>query len=229
LQFNDPNDLKSYPKKIEADLESAKNEGVDLVFLPTDDVMYNNQLTSVSVSQLTDHLCGASRPGHFEGVFTVVTKLFNIVQPDSAYFGQKDIQQALSINKMVLDLNIPVTINIEPIIRESDGLAMSSRNVNLTSEERLRALSLQMALHEAESVIADGETAAKAIIHIMKDIIADSGKPEKIDYISIVDYETLQPIDTITGKTVIAVAAFFGKTRLIDNIIINYKNLSVIK
>ena len=132
LQFNDPNDFNCYPKDIERDIEMAEKVGVDLIFIPDDKEMYQNNLTTVNVDLLTENLCGACRPGHFKGVFTVVSKLFNIIQADIAVFGQKDIQQAVSIEKMVHDLNFPLKIIIAPIIRESDGLAMSSRNKNLS-------------------------------------------------------------------------------------------------
>ncbi|MCL2154275.1 MAG: pantoate--beta-alanine ligase, partial [Leptospirales bacterium] len=140
LQFNDINDFNNYPKDIEQDIIAAENNGIDLLFMPDDSVMYQNNLTTVNVDVLTDNLCGAYRAGHFEGVFTVVSKLFNIVQPDVAVFGQKDIQQAVSIEKMVYDLNFPIDIIIAPIVRESSGLAMSSRNKNLSEKHRSDAL-----------------------------------------------------------------------------------------
>lgn len=219
LQFNDPGDFKNYPKSIEKDIEMAKAAGVDLLFIPDDSEMYKNNLTHVNVDHLTLNLCGAHRPGHFEGVFTVVSKLFNIVQPQVAVFGQKDIQQAVSIEKMVSDLNFPVKIVIAPIVREYDGLAMSSRNKHLTEKQRIDALSIFRSLKRAESAIKEGERDAERIIALMIDVIK-TGKPDSIDYVTAVNYDDLSIAETITGKTVIAAAAFWGTTRLIDNMII---------
>ena len=217
IQFNDKGDFAKYPRTLEADANMAAGRGADMIFTPNDEIMYANHRTYVDVEFLTDGLCGAHRPGHFRGVFTVVTKLFNIVQPDFAVFGQKDIQQAVSIEKMVKDLNIPVEIIIAPIIRESDGLALSSRNVHLSEDERLRALSLNRALKECRAQIEAGERKSSKVIENARAIIERDGRPESIDYISLVDYETLQPCGEITGKTVLALAANFGSTRLIDN------------
>lgn len=221
IQFNDPKDFSSYPRDLERDFDYAKGAGVDMIFLPDDSEMYNNHLTSVDVATLTDNLCGAHRPGHFRGVFTVVSKLFNIIQPDVAVFGQKDIQQAISIQKMVTDLNFPVTIIIAPIIREGDGLAMSSRNKHLSSDQRTRALALSSGLKTAERLITGGETSGDTILSAVRGII-EEGRPDSIDYVSLVNYHTLQPIDAISDTCVIAVAAFFGATRLIDNMIITH-------
>jgi pantoate--beta-alanine ligase len=182
--------------------------------------MYRNALTTVDVSMLTDNLCGAHRPGHFKGVFTVVSKLFNIVQPDLAVFGQKDIQQAVSIEKMVFDLNFPVQIILAPIIREKDGLAMSSRNKHLNHQHRADALVLSASLKRAEELIQSGERNIEKIKSEMESIIV-KGNPDRIDYISAVRYEDLSYIDRIEEKSVIALAAFWGTTRLIDNMIIS--------
>jgi len=223
IQFNDPGDFAKYPRDLERDLAIAGNAGVDLVFVPDDEVMYRDQRTGVDVDLLTDHLCGAHRPGHFRGVFTVVSKLFNIVLPDVAVFGQKDIQQAVSLEKMVADLNFPLEIIIAPTVREDDGLAMSSRNKHLGVDERKRALCINRSLKRAAEMIASGERSASDISRAVGDIIAE-GSPDKIDYISVVRYSDLQPADEISRKCVLAVAAFFGSTRLIDNMIIEERD-----
>lgn len=219
MQFNDPKDYTTYPRDYDRDFALAKDAGVDLIFLPDDSEMYQNRLTYVDIEMMTDHLCGATRPGHFRGVLTVVSKLFNIVQPDVSVFGQKDIQQAVIIQKMVKDLDFPVTIIVAPIIREPDGLAMSSRNVHLKGNDRTNAVVIYKSLQKAEELIKQGVVQSHTLIPAITDIIT-SGKPKKIDYVSVVDYETLQPIETLKDKSVIAVAAFFGPTRLIDNMII---------
>jgi pantoate--beta-alanine ligase len=181
--------------------------------------MYSNNLTTVNVDLLTDNLCGACRPGHFRGVFTVVSKLFNIVQPDIAVFGQKDIQQAVSIEKMVFDLNFPLKIIIAPIIREKDGLAMSSRNKHLSEKHRKDALSLSRSIAACKAMIDSGEKDVSKIVEKVRSVIME-GNPDKIDYVSIVRYDNLSYINRIEGKAILAVAAFWGSTRLIDNMII---------
>ncbi len=220
LQFNDQDDFKSYPKDIEQDIKVAEEAGVDLIFIPDDSEMYRNNLTHVNVDKVTLNLCGAHRPGHFEGVFTVVSKLFNIVQPHLAVFGQKDIQQAVSIEKMVLDLNFPINIIIAPTIREDDGLAKSSRNKHLSSKERENAVAIFRSLKKAEEAIGEGERDVEKLISIIIEEI-QTGNPDSIDYVSAVSYDDLSLIEKITGKSVIAVAAFWGTTRLIDNMIID--------
>ncbi len=220
LQFNDQDDFKSYPKDIEQDIKVAEEAGVDLVFIPDDSEMYRNNLTHVNVDKVTLNLCGAHRPGHFEGVFTVVSKLFNIVQPHLAVFGQKDIQQAVSIEKMVLDLNFPINIIIAPTIREDDGLAKSSRNKHLSSKDRENAVAIFRSLKKAEEAIGEGERDVEKLISIIIEEI-QTGNPDSIDYVSAVSYDDLSLIEKITGKSVIAVAAFWGTTRLIDNMIID--------
>ncbi|MFA5518263.1 MAG: pantoate--beta-alanine ligase [Spirochaetota bacterium] len=220
LQFNDQDDFKSYPKDIEQDIKVAEEAGVDLVFIPDDSEMYRNNLTHVNVDKVTLNLCGAHRPGHFEGVFTVVSKLFNIVQPHLAVFGQKDIQQAVSIEKMVLDLNFPINIIIAPTIREDDGLAKSSRNKHLSSKDRENAVAIFRSLKKAEEAIEEGERDVDKLTSIMMEEI-QTGNPDSIDYVSAVSYDNLSLIEKITGKSVIAVAAFWGTTRLIDNMIID--------
>ena len=223
IQFNDPRDFEKYPRCDDKDLKLAEAAGVDLVFLPSHDTMYRNALTFVETTSLDRTLCGATRPGHFKGVCTVVAKLFNIVQPDIAVFGQKDIQQVRILEKMVEDLDFPVRIVTAPIVREKDGLAMSSRNVHLTPELRVRALSLSRALAKAKELIESGTLAAGTIEAAVSREIA-KGSPDVIDYVSLVDYGTLRSVATIQEKSVLAVAAFFGTTRLIDNMIITRKD-----
>ncbi len=222
IQFNNMNDYNTYPRDLENDFDLAEKNGVDLIFLPDDDEMYGNHLTTVHLDRLTDNLCGACRPGHFDGVFTVVSKLFNIIQPHVAVFGQKDIQQAVSIQKMVYDLNFPVKIIMGPIIREDSGLAMSSRNKHLSREKREDALVIYKGLKRAEQLLLNGERDSKIIINEIEKIIL-KGRPDKIDYISAVRFSDLSFLDTIGEKAVIAVAAFFGDTRLIDNMVIEYE------
>lgn len=220
LQFNDPNDFSGYPKDLERDIAMAEEAGVNLLFIPDDKEMYNNNLTTVDVSLLTDNLCGASRPGHFKGVFTVVSKLFNIIQPDFAVFGQKDIQQVASVEKMVHDLNFPVKIIIAPIIRESDGLAMSSRNKHLSEKQRKDALALSRGLGVCRELVESGERDVKKITDSIRSAITE-GAPDSIDYVSVVKYEDLSYTEKIEGRSVVALAAFWGTTRLIDNMIID--------
>jgi len=220
LQFNDLNDFNGYPKDLERDMAMAEEGGVDLLFLPDDKEMYQNNLTTVDVNLLTDNLCGASRPGHFKGVFTVVSKLFNIVQPDVALFGQKDIQQVVSIEKMVFDLNFPIKIIVAPIVREKDGLAMSSRNKHLNDKHRKDALALSRSLQACRKLVESGERDVIIITDTIRSVIQE-GSPDSIDYVSMVKYEDLSYIEKLEGKAVIAVAAFWGSTRLIDNMIID--------
>lgn len=219
IQFNDPKDFSNYPKDLERDFDLARGAGVDLVFVPDEGEMYKNNLTFVDVDVLPKNLCGAHRPGHFRGVYTVVSKLFNIVQPDVSVFGQKDIQQAVSIEKMVADLNFPLRIIIAPTVREDDGLAMSSRNKRLSPDERKRSVAISRALKKAEELMRSGERSARAITIAMINIINESN-PKKIDYISTVRYRDLELVETITEKSVIAAAVFYGETRLIDNMIV---------
>ncbi len=222
MQFNDPNDFNSYPIDLERDYQLAENRGVDLVFVPDETEMYNERLTYVDIEKMTDFLCGYARPGHFRGVLTVVSKLFNIIQPDVSVFGQKDIQQAASIQKMVEDLNFPIDIILGPIVREDSGLAMSSRNKHLTDDQRERALVLFKSLQKAEELILSGERNESRLVPAMTDIIS-SGKPTKIDYITLAGYHDLQPVSHIENRCVLAVAAYFGETRLIDNMVIEMK------
>ncbi len=219
IQFGPKEDFKKYPRDPNRDEALAREAGVDVLFCPTVGEMYpDGYATYVNVERLTDRLCGASRPGHFRGVATVVAKFFGIVRPDVAYFGQKDAQQSVVVKQMVRDLNMGVEIKVMPIIREKDGLAMSSRNVYLSEAERADALVLNRALVKAESLIAGGERDAGCVAKVMKEMISE--KPGvRIDYISIVDAQGLSDVKTISGQVLIAVAAIVGKTRLIDNII----------
>lgn len=222
-QFGPGEDLDKYPRTLETDAVFCEKFGADLIFAPSADEMYpSEQLTWVQTEQLTDKLCGTSRPGHFRGVTTICTKLFNIVQADIAYFGQKDGQQALVIRRMVRDLNMPLEIRICPIVREADGLAMSSRNRYLSADERKRALCLYKALTACREEITAGQRDGEMLIDTMKAIIAqDRGQ---IDYVSIVDTETLEPLKTVTDRALVALAVHIGPTRLIDNILIDLNN-----
>jgi pantoate--beta-alanine ligase len=221
IQFGPNEDFEKYPRDIKHDEELAENAGVDVMFYPSSREMYpEGYATYVNVENLANRLCGASRPDHFRGVATVVVKLFNIVKPDVAYFGQKDAQQALVIRKMVRDLNMDIEIKTMPIVRERDGLAMSSRNIYLSEAERRDALILNESLEKAASLVEAGERDSAKIIKAMKEMIMT--RPlVKIDYISIVDTKELEKLPNISGEALIALAAFVGKTRLIDNVIVN--------
>ncbi len=223
-QFGPNEDFERYPRDFERDERLCRQEGVDVVFYPTAEAMYPQPYrTYVNVEQLTETMCGASRPGHFRGVTTVVTKLFHIVKPHLVVFGQKDYQQSLVIRQMVRDLNFDITIVVAPIVREADGLAMSSRNNYLTPEERQQALVLYRSLRKAEELIEQGEQDAARILEAMQQIIA--GAPDaRIDYIVIVDGDTLEPVTRVKDNTVIALAVYIGNTRLIDNTIIREKD-----
>ncbi|MBI4335896.1 MAG: pantoate--beta-alanine ligase [Candidatus Omnitrophica bacterium] len=217
LQFGPNEDFKKYPRTPKRDESMLREAGVDVCFYPSADRMYPAPYyTSVNVEYLTDTLCGRSRPGHFRGVATVVAKLFNIVKPHAAYFGQKDAQQAIVIKKMASDLNIDVDIKIMPIIRERDGLAMSSRNSYLNKYQREDAVILYKSLRMARRMINEGERSPGLIIGKIKGLITrrDSAK---IDYCEIVDTKTLRPVAEIKGEVLIALAVYIGRTRLIDN------------
>ncbi|MEK4436927.1 pantoate--beta-alanine ligase [Paenibacillus sp. FSL K6-2862] len=223
IQFGPNEDFDSYPRDEARDVETARAQGVDIVFIPSVEEMYPQQTqTTVSVSSLTDRLCGASRPGHFDGVTTVVSKLFNIVQPQRAFFGMKDAQQVAVIQQMVNDLNMPVEIVPCPIVREQDGLALSSRNVYLSAEDRLEALVLSKALRAAqEAVDTSADTTAADIRRILCENIGRSPRAV-IDYAEIQAFPSLEPLadqEKVHGRDdiLIALAVKFGKTRLIDN------------
>ena len=220
-QFGPKEDLSRYPRPFEQDVKVCEAEGADLIFHPSPDIMYPAGFkTYVTVEDLEDVLCGASRPGHFRGVATVVLKLFNIVRPDVAYFGQKDAQQARLLQKMVDDLNVPVQIRTCPIVREPDGLALSSRNVYLDAEQRENATVLFRSLEAMRARIDAGEHRAEPLLRRARALI-DATPAARIDYVSIVDFETLRPLDHLQGKVLIAVAVYFGTTRLIDNVLLD--------
>lgn len=220
IQFGQGEDFESYPRDIARDSELAKSVGVDVLFVPEAADMYpQGYNTFVEVERLTLKLCGASRPGHFRGVTTVVTKLFNIVQPIRAYFGQKDAQQAIVIKRMVEDLNMPLKVVVVPIVREEDGLALSSRNVHLNEEERKQALVLSKSLRKAEEMIAAGERNVNKIIDTMRTVISTASLAQ-ISYIEIVSNSNIEKLEKISGKVLIALAVSFPSARLIDNIVV---------
>jgi pantoate--beta-alanine ligase len=219
-QFGPKEDLSRYPRDIERDLSLIEPLGADLVWMPTPDVMYpQGYQTWVEVETITLPLEGARRPGHFRGVTTVVAKLFNGVQPDKAYFGQKDAQQAAVIRQMTRDLNFPIEIVVCPIVREPDGLAMSSRNVYLDPEERKAATVLYRSLNAARNLYQNGERDAEKLRQMMREVIAAEPLAQ-MQYVSCADYDTLQELETVTGKTLLSMAVFLGKTRLIDNLVL---------
>lgn len=223
VQFGINEDFDKYPRDIEGDSQKAEEARTDIIFAPSAAEMYpQGYSTYVDLEGITDRMCGKSRPGHFKGVATVVTKLFNIVQPDRAYFGQKDAQQVAVIRKMVRELNMNVEITTCPIIREKDGLAMSSRNVYLNSEERKAALVLSKSLLKAGELIVEGERDVNKICSFLeKEIGAES--LADIDYITVVDAVTLDEVSKLRGSVLAAVAVRFGKTRLIDNIVVEVR------
>ena len=219
-QFGPQEDYEEYPRNVERDALLAEEAGATFIFHPSVEEMYpENYETYVEVTDLTKVLCGRSRPGHFRGVTTVVTKLFNIIQPDRAYFGQKDAQQAIVIQKMVRDLNQNVKICVCPIVREKDGIAMSSRNTYLTNEERMQAAILHKSLEMAQKMIDEGERDAKTITKAIEKQICTMEKAY-IDYVALVSLHNLQPLTVLSGDILIALAVKFGATRLIDNVII---------
>ena len=221
-QFGPKEDFKKYPRNIKRDLQLCRDNNADYVFLPQDkDIYPEGYKTEVRVKGLTEFLCGRSRPGHFNGVTTIVNKLFNIVLPDIAYFGQKDAQQALIIKKMAADLHMPLKIKVLPIVREADGLAMSSRNSYLDGAERQDAVILSKALKKAAELIRQGNRNGAEIIGQMKRLISQSVFA-KIDYIAIVDSERLEAVKSLKKNTsvLIALAVYISKVRLIDNMII---------
>jgi pantoate--beta-alanine ligase len=219
-QFGPREDLSKYPRDLKRDLAMLEKVGTDVVFFPSDKEMYPDGYdTWVEVDKLTKRLEGASRPTHFRGVTTIVNKLFNIVEADSAYFGQKDAQQALVIQKMVKDLNMNVRVIVCPTLREPDGLAMSSRNVYLTPEQRKQAIVLNRSLQLAEDLYAKGERNAPNIKQQMTGLIQKEPLA-LIDYISIANPETLEELDMIQGQALVSMVVKFGNTRLLDNIML---------
>lgn len=217
MQFGPTEDLASYPRDLERDKEKCLESGADLIFAPDVDEMYEENFQSfVDMNLLTQELCGLTRPCHFRGVCTVVTKLFNIVKPDRAYFGKKDAQQLAVIKRMVTDLNMDIEIIGCPIIREEDGLAKSSRNTYLNTEERQAALVLSRAVKKAEELIAAGVRDSAEITSQMSAIV-DAEPLAKTDYIKVVSLDTMQQISKIENSALVALAVYIGKTRLIDN------------
>ena len=219
-QFGPTEDLSKYPRTFERDCELLEKEGVDLIFAPAAEEMYPaGASTFVTVAGLSERLDGKSRPGHFRGVTTVVSKLFHIVEPDKAFFGQKDAAQVAVIRRMVRDLDLPIEIVVCPIVREPDGLAMSSRNVYLDPERRKTALVLSRSLRRIFETFEKGEKNSSTLIATGKNVIAE--EPDaRLDYFEIVDPNTLEPVSEIQGPTLVAVAAYVGTTRLIDNVVL---------
>jgi len=217
IQFGPGEDLAAYPRDLERDLETCRAAGAEAVFFPETSEMYPPEArTLVTMTGLTETLCGASRPGHFQGVLTVVTKLFNIIQPDRAYFGRKDAQQLAVIKRLARDLDMPVEVVGCPLVREPDGLALSSRNIYLSAEERRAALVLSRGLAVGRKRLAAGEISAEAVKAEMKAVI--NGEPlVRLDYLEIVDAATMEPVAAIDRPILAALAAFVGRARLIDN------------
>jgi pantoate--beta-alanine ligase len=221
-QFGPNEDFECYPRDAERDQSLCESVGVDYLFFPpVEEVYASDASVYVDEEQLSVGLCGGSRKGHFRGVLTVVAKLFNMVLPDIAVFGQKDAQQAALIRRMVRDLNFPIDIVVAPIVREADGLAMSSRNAYLSDSEREQALWLSHSLQLAESMVAAGTFDAHELECAMRDFLAINASEVELEYIAIVDAVGLQPLEAVEGETLIALAARVGKTRLIDNIMLN--------
>jgi pantoate--beta-alanine ligase len=219
-QFGPAEDFAKYPRTFEADCAALEKEGVDIVFAPTPEEMYPpGASTWVTVEGLSDRLDGRSRPGHFRGVTTVVSKLFHIIQPDIAFFGQKDAAQVAVIRRMVRDLNFPIEIVACPIVREPDGLALSSRNIYLNKEDRRRALVLHRSLQEVEKEFRAGEISAEHLAAKGREVISGE-RQVRLDYFEIVDPDTLEPVGQVAAPALVAVAAFVGPTRLIDNIVL---------
>lgn len=220
IQFGPNEDLEAYPRDLNRDMQLVEATGGDLFFNPEPSEMYPPHFTSfIDTTETTELLCGAVRPIHFRGVCTVVGKLFNIVRPDRAYFGQKDAQQLATIRRFVRDLNFGIEIVPCPIVREADGLAKSSRNTYLSPAERQAALILSKSLKLGKEAIENGEKDAKKVIEIIKANLATEPLA-RIDYVEVVDFENIQRVDTISGETLVAIAVYIGKTRLIDNFII---------
>ena len=222
-QFGPSEDFDTYPRDEDRDLQLLKELGVDCVFIPSERVIYpEGYSTYVHVERLTDYLCGAKRPGHFKGVATVVTKLFNIISPDRAYFGQKDAQQFRVLRRMVIDLNMNVEMVEIPTVREEDGLAMSSRNRYMSNSERREALLIREALDKGLEMIREGTHSVSGIRDELGRILR-KGKHVFVDYIEIVDEKNLSPVERLDNDVILAIAVFVGKTRLIDNEIIRVR------
>ena len=218
LQFEPGSDFERYPRPEKADEDLCRNAGVDLLFRPTPEEMYvKDRSVFVEETSLAQTLEGKSRPGHFQGVCTVVAKLFNILAPDVAVFGEKDFQQLVIIRRMVRDLNFKIEIVGVPTVREDDGLACSSRNQYLNAEERKQATVLFRALRAAQKMAREGEQSAKAIVNLARKVIREAPLA-RIDYVNLVDADNLQPLEVVQPNSLLALAVFFGQTRLIDNI-----------
>ncbi len=215
-QFGPNEDFARYPRTLEADARALTEHGVDLIYVPSTEAMYRAEhATFVMMEGPARVLEGEFRPGHFRGVTTIVLKLFNLVQPDRAYFGRKDFQQSLLVRHMVTDLNLPIQIEVCPIVREADGLALSSRNVYLSADERRRALAISQSLRMAKDQVAAGNQDAKTIVAQMQALLEAANL--RIDYVALADPSTLQPVEVVNRPTVAAIAARVGATRLIDN------------
>ena len=222
-QFGPNEDFAKYPRAFERDQRMLEAGGVDLLFAPPVEEMYPlGSTTFVNVEGLSERLDGVSRPGHFRGVTTVVSKLFHIVEPNKAFFGQKDAAQVAIVKRMVRDLDLPLEIVVAPIVREPDGLAMSSRNAYLTPSERKQALVLSRALRAVEAQVDKRETNTNRLVNVAKQTFAEE-PGARVDYIAVVDPDTLSPVDDVSNGALIAVAAYVGRTRLIDNVVIPAK------
>ena len=220
-QFGPTEDLSKYPRQFDRDCQLLEKEGIEILFAPSVEEIYpNGAVTWVFVEGLSEKLDGRSRPGHFRGVATIVAKLFNIIEPDAAFFGQKDAAQLAVIRRMVRDLNFPVEIVACPIVREPDGLAMSSRNAYLNREERSRSLVLRRSLQQVQQEFQAGEKIAGKLVSAAKEVFAREPQVT-LAYFEIVDPDTLDPVEQISQKTLVAVAAYVGSTRLIDNLVLN--------
>lgn len=220
LQFGPTEDLDKYPRTLERDSKLLQELGVDVLYAPTASEMYPAGATTyVEVSGISDRLDGASRPGHFRGVATVVAKLFEIVRPERAFFGQKDAAQVAVLRRMIRDLDLDVQLIVCPIVREKDGLAMSSRNAYLRVDERKQALILNRSLMRVQHVADSGERDVEKLVEVGKSVLAEE-PAARLDYFAIVDPDTLQPVSDIAGGALVAVAAYVGATRLIDNILL---------
>jgi pantoate--beta-alanine ligase len=221
IQFGPNEDLEAYPRDLNRDMKAVEESGGDLIFNPEPEEMYPGHFTSfIDTTETTELLCGAVRPVHFRGVCTVVGKLFNIVTPDRAFFGQKDAQQLATVKRFVRDLNFPVEIVACPIVREADGLAKSSRNTYLNPEERKAALILSQSLKKGQEAIEQGERDSQKVIDIIRENL-QTEPLARIDYVEVVDFENIQRTPVIEGETLVAIAVYIGKTRLIDNFIVN--------
>jgi pantoate--beta-alanine ligase len=219
-QFGPKEDFSKYPRSFERDRELLEKEGVDLLFAPSVEEMYpKGAVPFVTVEGLSEKLCGRSRPGHFRGVTTVVAKLFHIIEPNVAFFGQKDAAQVVIVKKMVRDLDLPVEIVVCPIVREADGLALSSRNAYLNPEQRRSATVLHRALMQVQSLAEKGEQTSSKLIDAAQRVFREE-PAVRVDYVEIVDNETLDPVEDVSRGALVAVAAFVGATRLIDNVVL---------